>query len=57
MPTPPRDPARLDADLGPELTAALDALEQLDDAPLSQHVAAFDTAHRLLQERLAEADR
>jgi len=44
------------ADLGPEVAGALDALDHLDRAPLAEHVEAFDTVHRLLQSRLAEAE-
>lgn len=43
-------------DLGPEVTEALAALEHLESAPLAEHVDAFDTVHRLLQARLAEAE-
>ncbi|MPV49814.1 hypothetical protein GCG21_07325 [Pseudactinotalea sp. HY160] len=57
----PRDPRASheagDTDLGPELEAALAAVEDLGQAPLAEHVSAFDAVHRLLQTRLAEADR
>lgn len=39
-----------------QVTASLRALEQLDDAELSSHVAAYEEAYRLLQDRLSQAE-
>ncbi|WP_239070123.1 hypothetical protein [Cellulomonas chitinilytica] len=35
---------------------ALTRLDGLDDAPLREHVAAFDAVHGALQDRLADAE-
>lgn len=40
-----------------DVDAVLAGLAELDDLPLRAHVAAFETVHRGLQERLAESDR
>lgn len=40
----------------PALEAALAAVETLDEQPLPAHVEAFEDVHRLLVERLAEAE-
>jgi hypothetical protein len=38
------------------ISAALTRLDELGDAPLTQHVAVFDAIHEALQERLADAE-
>jgi hypothetical protein len=38
------------------VAAALSRLDELADAPLTQHVALFDAVHEALQERLADAE-
>lgn len=40
----------------PGVLQALDRLAALDGAPVSEHVAAFDRVHRLLQDALATLD-
>lgn len=40
----------------PRVDSALDRLDGLDDAPLTEHVAAYDEVHRLLQDALADVD-
>ncbi|WP_204986459.1 hypothetical protein [Actinotalea caeni] len=47
--TDTRQPERPD-----ELEAALTAAENLEGAPLTEHVAAFEHLHELLQRRLGE---
>jgi len=47
--TDPRQPERAD-----ELEAALTTAENLEGAPLTEHVAAFEHLHELLQRRLGE---
>ncbi|MHA7132698.1 hypothetical protein [Oerskovia turbata] len=38
------------------IAAALTRLDELADAPLTQHVTVFDAIHEALQERLADAE-
>ena len=40
----------------PHVDAALTRLDGLADAPLREHVAAFDAVHGALQDRLADAE-
>jgi hypothetical protein len=40
----------------PEIEAALTALGGMSEAPLSQHVEAFENVYRLLQDRLTQAE-
>lgn len=53
----PDQPSEPSGSREPSLDAALAAVENLDDAPVVEHVAAFETVHRLLQNQLAEAER
>ncbi len=36
--------------------SALERLQDLDERPVSEHVAAYDEVHRLLQDALAALD-
>lgn len=40
----------------PEITQALQALDDLPDADLPAHVQAYEQAYRLLQDRLTQAE-
>ncbi|WP_163542206.1 hypothetical protein [Occultella kanbiaonis] len=40
----------------PEIEAALTALAGMSEAPLSQHVEAFENVYRVLQDRLTQAE-
>lgn len=40
----------------PAVAAALERLDSLDGAPVSEHVEVFDAVHRLLQDALATLD-
>lgn len=46
------EPATADA----QVTAALRALERLDESELGSHVPAYEEAYRLLQDRLSQAE-
>lgn len=39
-----------------EIQAALQTVAQLDDSDLSAHASAFETLHRALADRLAQAE-
>ncbi|MBK5248265.1 MAG: hypothetical protein JJE50_02340 [Actinomycetales bacterium] len=39
-----------------EITAALEALDDLSEAPLTTHVEAFENVYRVLQDRLSQAE-
>lgn len=57
-PLPPRPAAPPDAEqpLAPAVAAALTHLEQLDAAPVAEHVDVLDTVHHLLQDALTMLD-
>ncbi len=40
----------------PDVDAAVQRLDGLDDLPVADHVAVFDDAHRQLQDALADLD-
>jgi hypothetical protein len=40
----------------PRVDSALDRLDAVENAPLVDHVAAYDEVHRLLQDALADVD-
>lgn len=40
----------------PRVDSALDRLDVVENAPLVDHVAAYDEVHRLLQDALADVD-
>jgi hypothetical protein len=40
----------------PAVDTAIERLGELDELPVSEHVAVFDEAHRLLQDSLADLD-
>ena len=44
------------SEVPPGVSAALQRLEALDDAPVSEHVEVFADVHRLLQDALASLD-
>ncbi|MBE7701383.1 hypothetical protein H9623_13880 [Oerskovia sp. Sa1BUA8] len=60
VPTPgdvrPVAPPSGDEPADDAVAQALGRLDELDDAPLSHHVAVFDAVHEALQERLADAE-
>jgi len=55
-PTSPDPPAALPSTGVPAADAAADRLDELDEAPLDEHVAIYEDVHRRLQEGLADLD-
>jgi hypothetical protein len=55
MPTPARMANRVQEAGQAEVDAVLESLSGLDEAPVSEHVAVFESAHERLRAALADA--
>jgi hypothetical protein len=56
MTSGPETPAERPSTGEPAVDAAVTRLDDLDDAPVSEHVGVFEDAHRQLQDALADLD-
>jgi hypothetical protein len=56
FPPPPAAPPDVEQPLAPAVAAALARLEQLNAAPVAEHVDVLDSVHRLLQDALSTLD-
>ncbi|GAA0277565.1 hypothetical protein [Cryptosporangium japonicum] len=56
-PAPPSDAAPVDTEAAEaQVAAVLTGLDDLDERPVAEHVAAFEAVHRTLQDTLAAVD-